>query len=144
MHYNDLKSTAHDFQDWWKNVQLKFHPLCILFNGLWAGGCFPNMWKYADMVPEHKSEDKENVENVWGISLLCTVSKVLERCVYRHMFIFFRPSLYHLQDGFVKGRSTVTSLLKTTHCFVEALDNRRQIDAIYLDFSKAFDSCGVC
>ena len=68
------------------------------------------------------------------------LSKVLERCVYRHMFIIFRPSLYHLQDGFVKGRSTVISLLKTTHCFAEALDNRQQIDAIYLDFSKAFDS----
>ena len=70
------------------------------------------------------------------------MSKVLERCVYRHMFIFFRPSLYHLQDGFVKGRSTVISLLKTTctHCFAEALDNRQQIDAIYVEFSKAFDS----
>ena len=68
------------------------------------------------------------------------LSKVLERCVYRHMFIIFRPSLYHLQDGFVKGRSTVISLLKTTHCFAEALDNRQQIDAMYLDFSKAFDS----
>ena len=72
------------------------------------------------------------------------MSKVLERCVYRHMFILFRPSVHHLQDGFVTGRSTVISLLKIAHCFAEALDKRQQIDAIYLDFSKAFDSCGVC
>ena len=68
------------------------------------------------------------------------LSNVLERCDYSHMFIFFRPSLYHLQDDFVKGRSTVISLLKIAHCFAEALDKRQQIDAIYLDFSKAFDS----
>ena len=68
------------------------------------------------------------------------MSEVLERCVYRHMFILFRPSVHHLQDGFVTGRSTVISLLKTTHCFAEALDSRQHIAAIFLDFSKAFDS----
>ena len=46
--------------------------------------------------------------------------------------------------GFVSGRSCVTSLLdsllRSTQAFAKALDERKQVDAIFLDYSKAFDS----
>ena len=32
-------------------------------------------------------------------------------------FPFFQPNLYHSQDGFVSGRSCVTSLLRSTQDF---------------------------
>ena len=38
------------------------------------------------------------------------------------------------------GRSCVTSLLRYTHDFVNALDEKNQLDAVFLDYSKAFDS----
>ena len=38
------------------------------------------------------------------------------------------------------GRSCVTSLLRYTHEFVKALDKKNQLDAVFLDYSKAFDS----
>ena len=37
------------------------------------------------------------------------------------------------------GRSCVTSLLRCTHDFVKALDETNQLDAVFLDYSKAFD-----
>ena len=114
--------------------------LCKLFNTLLSAGHFPSIWKDAVIVPIFKSGSKENVENYRGISLLSIVSKVLERCVHNHMFAAIKPSLYKLQDGFVGGRSCVTSLLRTTHNFAKALDDRQQIDVLYLDYSKAFDS----
>ena len=50
--------------------------------------------------------NKKNTENFRGKSLFCVISKVL------HVFsLFFGQKLYHLQDGFVKGSSCVTSLL---------------------------------
>ena len=115
-------------------------PLCTLFNKQLGSGCFPKMWKVAYLVPVFKSGDKEMVENYRGISLLCIISKVLEKCVFSCVFPFFQPKLYHLQDGFVKGRSCVTSLLRSTFAFARVLDEKKQLDAVFLDYSKAFDS----
>ena len=80
------------------------------------------------------------VQNYRGISLLCIISKVLEKCVFSYVFPFFQPQSYHLQDGFVSGRSCVTSLLRSTHAFAKALDERKQVDTVFLDYSMAFDS----
>lgn len=44
------------------------------------------------------------------------------------------------QHGFVRNRSTITNLIKTSTCIAEALERKSQIDIIYLDFKKAFDS----
>ena len=56
------------------------------------------------------------------------------------VFPLFQPKLYHLQDGFVSGRSCLTNLLRSTLDFAKALDEKNQIDAVVLDYSKAFDN----
>jgi hypothetical protein len=44
------------------------------------------------------------------------------------------------QHGFFKGRSTVTNLIEFTSYYVlNCMKNGVQVDAIYTDFSKAFD-----
>ena len=43
------------------------------------------------------------------------------------------------QHGFRKKRSCDTQLLLTINDLARGLDNNKQIDAILLDFSKAFD-----
>ena len=48
-------------------------------------------------------------------------------------------SLYHLQHGFLHGRSTVTQLLEVYHNIIETVASGREVDIIYLDLSKAFD-----
>ncbi|KAL8625775.1 hypothetical protein ACOMHN_012367 [Nucella lapillus] len=44
------------------------------------------------------------------------------------------------QHGFTPGRSCVTQLLDTLDCWTEILDSGGSIDAVYMDFRKAFDS----
>lgn len=44
------------------------------------------------------------------------------------------------QHGFVRNRSTITNLIETSTYIAEALERKSQIDIIYLDFKKAFDS----
>ena len=44
------------------------------------------------------------------------------------------------QHGFMKGRSCVTQLLAVLDEWTEALEHGGDIDCIYLDFSKAFNS----
>ena len=43
------------------------------------------------------------------------------------------------QHGFVRGRSCATQLVLSLHQWSKARDEGRQVDAIFLDFAKAFD-----
>jgi len=44
------------------------------------------------------------------------------------------------QHGFLSKHSTITGLLATLNDWTLALHNKHAVDAIYFDFSKAFDS----
>ena len=72
----------------------------------------------------------------YGISLLCVVSKVLERLVYNNIIDYVRGSISTIQFGFLKGHSSLQQLL----IFWNSVINMPQTDTIYLDFRKAFDS----
>jgi len=44
------------------------------------------------------------------------------------------------QHGFMSGRYCLTNLLETLECWTKALDEGSEIDVLYLDYHKAFDS----
>ena len=44
------------------------------------------------------------------------------------------------QYGFISGRSTSLRLLNVLDNWTEALDNDNSIDAVYMDYMKAFDT----
>ena len=44
------------------------------------------------------------------------------------------------QYGFIKGRSTTLQLLEVLDKWTEAIDDGLEVDYIYTDFMKAFDS----
>ena len=103
-------------------------------------GKIPGAWKRAHVVPIFKKGDKSHVNNYRPISLLPIVSKVFERCIVNHVYPFLSPVLHNLQHGFLKNRSCTTQLLKVYHSIGTILDRGGQVDILYLDFSKAFDS----
>ena len=47
--------------------------------------------------------------------------------------------ILHFQHGFQSGLSCQSQLIETVHGWMTAMDNKTQIDAILLDFAKAFD-----
>ena len=55
--------------------------LCALFNLSLQTARIPSEWKKANVTPVHKKDSMEPAENYRPISLLCILSKVLERCV---------------------------------------------------------------
>ena len=111
----------------------------LIFNLSLELGTFPEKWKDANLVPIHKCESKTMVSNYPSISLLDVLSKILERHVYNEIFGIICPQLTHWQHGFLPGKSTVSQLSQNVHQFANALERRKQVDVIYLDFSKAFD-----
>ena len=114
--------------------------LALLFNLSMSAGVVPNQWKEANVVPIHKKGDTNNVENYRPVSLLSSVSKVMERCIYNQIYPVVEPRLSTAQHGFMKFKSCTTQLLDMYHMIGSVLDASGQADIIYLDFSKAFDS----
>ena len=124
-----------------KTCHLLLSPLlCVLFNLILATGKIPSNWKRAHVVPIFKKGAKSHVGNYRPVSLLPVVSKVFERCIVNHVYPYLTPVLHKLQHGFLKKRSCTTQLLKVYHSIGAVLDRGGQVDIIYLDFSKAFDS----
>ena len=56
----------------------------------------------------------------------------------QRMTSLFSPFISEKQHGFYKGRSTTTNLVDFVS--IASMENGRTVDALYLDFSRAFDS----
>ena len=99
----------------------------------------PTLWKSANITPIHKGASWELVTNYRSISLLPISAKCLESIVHCAIYDHVSPFLTEWQHGFIKGRSCETQLILTHHQWATALDKGRQVDVVFLDFSKAFD-----
>ena len=102
-------------------------------------GVFPTNWKFANIAPVFKTDDPTLPLNYRPFSLLCSISKVLERCVNSHCYPYFVSNFYDLQHGFLKRKSTVLQLLQVYHDILTHLASGKETDVLYLDLSKAFD-----
>ena len=114
-----------------------YRVLTLLFKKRFAPGHIPTQWKQANVVPVHKKGNKSQVSNYRTISLLCIVSKVMERYIYNSVYNFVEPLINTHQHGFMTGKSQLLSVYDTVG---KHLNEGKQTDMIFLDFSKAFDS----
>ena len=101
----------------------------------------PNIWKEANVSPIYKKDDPSLVSNYRPISLLSTVGKVMEKVIHKHMFNFLKEHevLTRLQSEFVPGDSTANQLVDIYNTFCKALDDGKEVRAVFCDISKAFD-----
>ena len=98
--------------------------------------------KIAKVVPVFKKGDKDDVNNYRPISLLTSVSKILEKIVYIRTcrFCQFHHIFTDFQFGFRENHSTSHALLSFVEKATQALDKFCHMVGIFLDFSKAFDT----
>ena len=116
-------------------------PLSRLFNRSMEMGCFPDVWKQANVTPVYKKADKQIKENYRPISLLSCVGKVMERIVFNELYEYCNVNnlLTWRNSGFKKHDSTVNQLLFLVNKIYESLGNGDDVLLIVLDISKAFD-----
>ena len=101
----------------------------------------PDDWRKANVTPVYKKGDKYDPSNYRPISLTCITSKILEHIVTSQMMGYLERNnkLDSKQHGFRSKRSCETQLLELTTEVSRHLDQREEVDALILDFSKAFD-----
>ena len=77
-------------------------PLEIIFNESLNLGIFPETMKMAEVIPLYKGKCKFEPGNYRPISLLLTMSKILEKLLYKRTCAFLDDNnqIYHSQYGF--------------------------------------------
>lgn len=114
-------------------------PLHLLFNKSLSSSTFPSGWKHSYIIPIFKSGDKHLVTNYRGVCIQSSIPKLLDSLVSDQLKWMCRNLINVNQHGFSAGRSTVTNLLTYQNKLTRALEDFKQVDSIYTDFSKAFD-----
>ena len=115
--------------------------LCLLFNATLHQGKIPLEWKSANIAPIFKKGDKHRPENYRPISLTSIICKSVEHIIHSQIMHHLDTLnlLTDCQFGFRRRRSCESQLLVTVQDLASGLRDKQQIDAILLDFSKAFD-----
>ena len=143
-----LKAKSSSGYDKITNILLKdmigvlLHPLEIIFNQSLSCGVFPDAMKLAEVVPLYKKGNSHFVENYRPISLLITISKLLEKIVYSHVYTFLNETgqLYKSQYGFHSKHSCEHAISELVGNIVKKRDLGEHTMSIYSDLSKAFDT----
>ena len=117
-------------------------PLSILFNNSITSGIFPSRMKEADIVPLYKTKSKFESNNYRPISLLLTISKLLEKVIYKRTYGFFEEQnvLNNSQYGFRSKHSCEHAIAELLGEVVKHKYQGEFTVAIFLDLSKAFDT----
>lgn len=147
-HIRNLKNKKSPGLDDVQNSLIKCLPsrgikvICLIINSCLKLSYFPQIWKTAKIVPIHKhGKPKNDVNSYRPISLLCVLSKLLEKVLLSRIN-------HHLQDnnilpdeqhGFRQNHSTTKQLHKMIHLTRENLSVKKSTGMLMLDIEKAFD-----
>ena len=117
-------------------------PISIIFRKSLDEGRVPSMWKQAKVTAIFKKGNRTSANNYRPVSLTCLLCKLMETLIRNKIMDHMQENnlICREQHGFTPRRSCVAQLLDTLDCWTEILDNGGSIDAIYMDFRKAFDS----
>ena len=112
-----------------------------LVNHSVSSGKFPDNWTLANVIPVFKKDDRQSKLNYRPVSLLVSLSKIVEKIVYIRLYNFLLEIgfLNSLQLGFRPCDSTVSQLPYLVHKIYYALEQGKEVRMVFLDISKAFD-----
>ena len=117
-------------------------PLTIIFNKLLTEAVFPEAMKKADVVPLHKANDQQETNNYRPISLFLTISKLLEKIIYKRIYSFLETSnqIYKSQYGFRMSHSCENAVCELVSEIIKGKQDGMYTLAVFLDLPKVFDS----
>ena len=106
-------------------------PRQMIFSDYINTGMFPDTWKYANVQPIHKIENRQMKSNYRPISLLPVCGKILEKIIFDQFDAFFNNNnlISNNQSGFRKGDSTIYQLLSITSSIFDPFENYEETRA---------------
>lgn len=137
--YDDLSSKVI------KQLAPIIHPLIrIIINQSLVTGIFPKKLKHAIVTPIYKGKNSDPQEfiNYRPISLLPTLSKILEKVVQKQLYRYMTENklLTNSQYGFRTNHSTEHATVEFVDRIAQSIDKGEIPFSIFIDLSKAFDT----
>ena len=120
--------------------------LQVIFTQYMSTETVPGDWLTANVTPVFQKNDRSNPSNYQPISLTSIVCKVMEHVIYHSVIEHLQQHqiLNQYQYGFRQGYSCEAQLASVVEDISHNLDQQIQIDLIFLDFCKAFDTVPHC
>ena len=145
---NDLQPKRSSGIDNINNILLKeigniiAKPLSMIFSNSISEGTFPSRMKTAKVIPLYKSKNRYETTNYRPISLLLTISKLLEKAMYSRVYGYLCDTgqLYVSQYGFRKNHACDHAVGELVSVIVKGMEQKKLTAGVFLDLSKAFDS----
>ena len=115
--------------------------LCHIFQQSLSSGVVPEDWRVGKIVPVPKKGPSSLCSSYRPISLTSVCSKLMEHVIYSNIvkFLVSNNFFHSSQHGFRSGFSCDTQLALFYHDISSSLDLNIPVDALFLDFEKAFD-----
>ena len=119
--------------------------LADLFNLSFTTGVFPSVLKTVKVVPVLEKDSTLDYSNYRPIPLLSNIEKILEKLMYKRLFIFLNKNNVwsldlNLQFGFRKQYSISHALINITENIRKGLHDGTLGFGVFVDLQKAFDS----
>jgi hypothetical protein len=114
------------------------HLIAVIFET----GNFPSCLKTAVTIPIFKSGVATKVENYRPVSVLSSLSKIIEGIMYQRLNDYFSKHtklLFSRQFGFREGSSTETATMELSGVIQDAIDKKKCATGVFMDLKKAFD-----
>ena len=115
-----------------------------LINSSLQSGVMPETLKRAVVTPLIKKRDvsQEDLSNYRPISNLSFLGKLIEKAAVKQIQEYATDNSLHnsLQSAYRPHHSVETALLKVQNDILTALDQRKEVILVLLDFTSAFDT----
>ena len=110
-------------------------PLTLLINQVLNTGIFPDELKIAKVIPIFKKDDPTLLKNYRPISLLSTLSKVIEKIIFTQLSLYFNENklIFDNQYGFRPKHSTEYAALELVDRIITQMDKKEVPINIFLD-----------
>ena len=148
---NTLPNKTSSGHDNINNVLLKqikdsvVNPMTTCVNKSLSEGLFPQVMKLADVCPLFKSKDRNETNNYRPISLLLTLSKLLEKIICEKVYTFLNNTnqIYVSQYGFRSGHSCENAISELVSAVLKGFQSNKYTIGVFLELSKAYGIRGT-
>ena len=105
-------------------------------------GFFPENLETAKVLQIFKSGNNKLLKNYCSVSILSSLSKILEKIIKTRLINFFEKHkvFYDSQYGFRKKHSIIHALINVTTLTYNAIQNKNCTALLLMDLRKAFDT----
>ena len=116
-------------------------PITHIINTSLVTGVVPSKFKITKVIPFLKTGQCDDMHNYRPISILPSLSKIMEQIIDNRLFSFLEKIniLYTYQFVFIPAKNKTHAFSTLVDYVINSLENN-EITCIFLDTSKAFDT----